>query len=162
MGALEKTKRLDLTIKAVANLKKASLLILGDGVEKDYLEKLGYELLNDRFQLRKVEYKIIDTYYRGCNLFTNPSGHSYSFEMVILEALASNLPVVVNEDPIRKEIIGNAGLLVNPEDINKYSESLDNALKKNWDNLPEIQAKKYSWDIISKKYEDILSKLIKV
>src|SRR4030042_4281165 len=54
VGALEKRKRFDLTIKAVARLKKVSLLILGDGPEKNALIKLGNELLGDRFQLTKV------------------------------------------------------------------------------------------------------------
>ena len=47
VGALTKTKRIDLVIKAVAKVKEASLLIVGKGPEKGNLIKLGNSLLKD-------------------------------------------------------------------------------------------------------------------
>ena len=159
VGALEEGKRHKLIIDAVAKTK-ASLLILGKGNLREKLSSYGKNKLGNRFIISNVDYSEIPNNYRACDIFTSASGAWYSFEMVILEAMASNLPVVVNKDIIRDEIIGDAGFSVDPQKVNDYAKIIENTLNTNWGNKPRIQAEKYSWDLVSKKYEKLFLTLI--
>src|SRR3989344_1275764 len=160
VGALTTEKRIDLVIKAVSELEKGSLLVVGDGSLKDQLTDLGKNVLGKKFLLTKSKFKDLPKYYREADLFTLPSPSYRSFEIVIVEAMASNLPVVVNDDPIRKEIVGDAGLFVDPKDEGKYVKVLEEALKKKWGDKPRKQAEKFSWDEIARKYEKLFVELI--
>ncbi len=151
-GALTASKRIDLVIKAVADIKEASLLIVGDGEMKDKIKKLGEEMLGDRFMIFSLNYEEMAKVYRTADVFTLVSEPEHSFEIVLLEAMATNLPVVANKDPIRETIVGKAGYLVNPHDVNKYSLILKHALDKKWNDIPRKQAKKFSWNMISEQY----------
>jgi len=161
VAALTKTKRVDLVIKAVSKIRNASLLIVGDGSEKDYLVSLAEELLKGRCQFLKVPYKNIQRIYKASDLFTIASEAYYSFEIVIVEAMASGLGVIVNDDPIRREIVGDAGLFVDPTNTNEYALALSKALKLDWKEKPGNQAEKFSWDKIAKDYEDLFRKIKK-
>lgn len=157
-SALAPSKRIDLTIRAVEKLKKASLLVLGDGDLRDELKNLGAKLLKNRFLLIRVEHEEMPVYYRAADLFTMVSVPWEAFGIVYVEAMASGLPVVATDTEARREIIGKAGLFVNPENINEYSKNLERALKTNFGNKPRLQAQKFSWDKIASQYEEIMVK----
>lgn len=159
VGALTKTKRINLVIKAVAELKDASLLVVGDGELKKEIEVLGESLLKDRFQLMKVPFKEMSKAYRATDVFTLVSEPYHSFEIAIVEAMATGLPVVVNDDQIRREIVGDAGIFVDPTDTKSYSQELKKALQKNWEDKPRRQAQKFSWEKIAKDYGELFIKL---
>ena len=160
-GALTKGKRIDLAIKAVSKLGDTSLLVVGDGELKDEIEKLGNKLLGDRFQLIKVPFEEMPKVYRVGDVFTLPSEAYHSFEIAIVEAMASGLPVVVNKDEIRREIVGRAGVLVDPTNIDAYAVALDNALRLKWGKRPQNQARKFDWDKISERYQKLFGDLLK-
>jgi glycosyltransferase involved in cell wall biosynthesis len=157
-SALIPSKRIDLTIRAVAKLKNVSLLVIGDGDEGDNLKKLGKELLSDRFLLTKAKYEEMPSFYRAADLFTMVSVPWEAFGIVYVEALASGLPVVATEDENRREIIGEAGIFVHPENLNEYAYALEKALKIEFGDKPRRQAQKFSWDEIASQYEEIMIK----
>ncbi len=169
VGALTKTKRIDLVIKAVSRIKEASLLIVGQGEEEKNLQDLGDRFLKGRFKIMSFPYEKMPEVYRAADVFTLVSESYYSFENVLVEAMATNLPVVVNTDPIRKEIVERGGLLVNPNNLEEYAEALRKALKTNWGDKqslaklgfckPREQAIKFDWDKIAEKYEELIEKL---
>jgi len=97
--------------------------------------------------------------YTACDLFSYPTSSRESFGIAMLEAMASGLPVVATDDPIRREIVGNAGLFVDPVDTDAYSATLQKALSAKWGDKPRHQAEKFSWDIIAQKYDQLVSKL---
>ena len=159
VGALTPTKRIDLAIKAVAKLNGVSLLVAGDGALKEEIKRMGEELLGDRFYLITVTHDKMPDLYRIADVFTIPSESYYSFEIVITEAMSTNLPVVVNDDPIRREIVGDAGIFVDPENVDDYANAIKKALDAKWGNKPRLQADKFSWNSIAQRYETLLSKL---
>lgn len=161
VAALVPMKRLDLAIRAVAMLDKGSLLLVGRGELKNYLQELGDKLLPGRFKMLEATREDIPKVYRSADLFTYPTSSWESFGIAMLEAMATNLPVVANDDPIRREIVGDGGILINPTDTEKYADALGKALQTTWGNKPRKQAEKFSWDIIAKKYEDLFEGLIK-
>ena len=161
VGAFIPTKRIDLVIKAVSKLKEISLLVVGgEGELKNELNSIGNKLLGNRFQIITLPFEKMKKVYRSVDLFTLVSESYYSFEIVFVEAMASNLPVVANDDPIRREIVGDAGSFVDPEDTETYSEVLNKALKTDWGNKPRKQAENYSWHKITEKYLKLFNNLV--
>lgn len=161
VGALEGGKRPLEAIKAMSKLDVGSLLIVGSGSLKHSLEKAGKSLLPGRFTIKSFPYNQMPQVYRAADAFTAPSRSYYSFDIVLLEAMASNLPVVANDDPIRREIIGDAGVLVDPENTQAYAEAIAEVLAHDWRNKPRAQAQKFSWDKVALQYEKLFNNLIK-
>jgi len=162
VGAFTPQKRMDLAIRAVAKLPEVSLLMLGGGGElENELKLLGNKMLGDRFQIMSVPFVQMPEVYRCANVFTLPSASSESFGNVLVEAMASGLPVVATDDPVRREIVGDAGLFVDPTDTEGYAVAIKKALDTDWGTKPRSQAEKFSWDEIAKKYNDLFSKLTK-
>lgn len=155
VGALEPGKRVIYTIRAVHKVAEANLLIVGDGVLKKKVEKLCQKLLPGRFEIKKFSHNEMPKVYRAADLFTLVSKPYHSFEIALVEAMATNLPVVANEDPIRKEIVGESGILVNPKNVEEYAASLKKALSLDWGTKPRKQAGKFSWDKIAGQYEKL-------
>lgn len=160
VGVLEWYKYHDRTIEAVSKMDKGSLVIIGNGSQKDYLEKLGRERLAGRFKILSVPYQKMPDVYRSCDVFTLPSWDREAFGLVYLEAMASNKPVVAPDDLSRKEIVGDVGILTDTANIDKFAECLENALSTRWGDKPRVQAEKFSWDKVAKLYEDLFSSII--
>lgn len=156
VAALTKSKRIDLVIKAVAQMKNASLLVVGSGPEKEKLKEMGERLLGKRFEINSFPHKDMPEVYRSADVFTIVSEPYYSFEIVLVEAMASGLGVVANNDPIRAEIVGEAGILVNPNNSKAYAMAIEKILSNAWKGKSRKQAQKFSWDLIVRKYEKII------
>lgn len=159
VAALERAKRLDLVVKAVSQLEKASLLLVGQGSQEDNLQKLGDNLLSGRFRIRSFLHDAMPGVYAAADIFTYPTVPWESFGIVVLEALATGLPVVATDDPIRREIVGQAGLFLDPTNTDEYAAKLKEALSTNWGDKPRRQAEKFSWDAIAEKYEELFKSL---
>jgi glycosyltransferase involved in cell wall biosynthesis len=79
-----------------------------------------------------------------------------AFGLVYLEAMATNLPVIAPDDPVRREIVGSAGILIkNPEDTDLLAKAIKEAYYKDWGDKPRMQAEKFSWDSVKKSYRDL-------
>lgn len=158
-AALEPGKHIDTTIRAVAKLRRGSLVVAGRGKLKSDLEKLAFQLLPKRFSLVSVSHEHMPAYYTAADVVTMMPPLTESFGIVFLEGLAANKPVVTTSDPARREIIGKAGLFVDLQDINGYALALEKALSQKWGNAPRLQAEKYSWDKIVNQYEKLFQSL---
>ncbi len=161
VSSLLPQKRIDLAILAVSKLKKGSLLLLGndDSIQAGRIVEMGKKLLGDRFLHTHVPYQNISKWYRSVDLVTFPSFPNEAFGMVLLEAMASNIPVIVTDDPVRREIVGEGGLFCNPQDIDSYSETINKALNTDFANKPRNQAEKFSWDNIVDEFENLFLSL---
>lgn len=160
VSALVGWKRLDLIIKAVSRLKNGSLLLVGKGDQENNLQKLGDKLLPNRFKIFNFDHKDMPKVYRSADLFTFSTVPWESFGIVLVEAMASGLAVVATDDPIRREIVGDAGLFVDPTDINAFAKTIEKALDTTWGEKPRKQAEKFDWDIIAKHYEELFKNII--
>ncbi len=161
VGALVWYKYHDRVIEAVSGLKDGSLLIAGEGEDKKKLEEKGQKLLGGRFKIMSFPYDQMPKVYRSVDLFTLPSWDREAFGIVYLEAMASGLGVVAPNDLSRREIIGDAGILGDCEDISAYAEVLEKALNIDWKKKARAQAEKFSWGEISRKYEDTMIEMFK-
>lgn len=159
-AALDSYKRVDLTIKAIAKSKNLSLMLLGDGEARGTIDALGKRLLGSRYLRLLVPHSEIPRYFRAGSVFTLVS-KTEAFGTSYIEAMACNLPIVATFDSSRQEIIGDAGILTNPEDIVQYSKDLTLAASANYRNRPYNQALKFSWNKIAEKYQKVIANLLK-
>lgn len=160
-GALDWYKHHEKVIEAVSKMGKGSLLIAGEGFDKERLQQLGERLLKNRFKIVSFNYSQMPSVYRSCDLFTLPSWEREAFGIVYLEAMASGIGVVAPDDGSRREIVGEGGLLVNVNDANIYAKVLERALSINWSKQARVQAEKFSWDKVAGEYEKLMLSLIK-
>jgi len=107
--------------------KEANLLIVGEGSEREKLEKLIHNLnLKEKVFLPGKKDNIRD-YYIQAEMFISSSKFE-AFGNVIAEALSYNLPVISTNCPFGpQEIIKNGfnGLLVENENENALAEAID-------------------------------------
>ncbi len=160
-GALEDIKRFDLVINAVSKLDSVSLLIVGKGSLKSKLEEQANRMMPGRFRIIESKYEDMPIIYRSCDLFTYSTQFYESFGIVMLEAMASNLPIVCSDDPIRKQIVGDAGYFVDPNNLIEYSSLIKKALNTKWGRKPFNQSSNFGWSKIAQKYIDQFDKIIK-
>ncbi len=161
VGALVDYKHHERSIIAVSKLNKGSLLIVGQGPKESRLQGLGDRLLKSRFKILHADYQDLPKIYRSADLFVLPSWSREAFGIVYLEAMASGLGIVAPDDPSRREIISEAGILTDVLDDNKYTEAIERALLIDWQSKALKQAKLFSWDKIGRKYEEEFEKLLK-
>lgn len=159
VGALYWYKHHKRTIKAMVKVQ-GSLLIVGSGPDLESLQKLGEKLLPGRFRVMPAKYDDMPKIYRNADLFVLPSWEREAFGTVYVEAMASGLPVVAPDDSPRREIIGDAGILVDVENPEKYAEAIEEALSKDWGDKPRQQAEKFSWDLVAEKYKKLFRELV--
>ena len=79
-------------------------------------------------QSGSVNYQEMPSVYQEADIFVLPSKTTKTWEeqygMVLVEAIASGLPIVAYDSGVTKEIIGNAGMLVKENNINDLSVAL--------------------------------------
>ena len=162
VGVLAWYKYHDRVIKAVSKMREGSVLIIGEGEAKEDLENLGKKLLGGRFKIISLPFEDMPKVYRSCDLFTLPSWSREAFGMVYLEAMSSGLGVVAPDDQSRKEIIGDAGLFTNVDDLAIYAAVLEKAVIVDWSKKARAQAEKFSWKKVTNAYEKLMFDTIKV
>ncbi len=162
VGALVWYKHHDRLIKAVSGLSQGSVLIVGEGPDKERLQKVGRNLLDKRFKIINVKYDDMPKVYRAVDLFSLPSWDRESFGIVYLEALASGLRIVAPNDETRREVIGKAGIFIDTSNIKNYSQALQDCLSKKWDNIIRQQSENFSWNKIAKQYESVMLEMLKI
>lgn len=161
VAALVPIKRQDLAIKAVSKLKKGSLVLVGDGPLHPDLARLGNKLLPGRFKILSLPYSEIPAIYRTADVFTYPTSPWEASGLVLYEALASGLPVVASDDPIRREIISTSGVLVDPTDEIRYSKSLQEVAEHKSKFASLTRSRDFTWSSIAHKYIDLFTQISK-
>lgn len=155
VGALTSTKHHERTIEAIAKLDGISLLIVGKGEKKEELELLAKQKIPNRFKITSFSYEDLPAVYRSCDLFVLPSWDREAFGIVYVEALASGLGVVAPDDEVRREIIGEAGILVDVTNPDQYAAAMKKALEIDWLNKSLKRASKFSWKEVAQKYLEL-------
>ena len=144
VGRLSPEKGCDVLLKAWARFQQTwrrehggvvsdtfQLLIVGDGPEREKLEKLSVKLKmtsSVKFVGKQPKCKIMGLMREGCFLVL-PSLWYEGFPMTIVEAFSCGLPVIAANHGGMKSVIkeGRTGLLFNSGDPLNLSETLDKA-----------------------------------
>lgn len=175
IAALEERKGIKYLISAIKYIEndknifnKIKLIIVGDGREKENLEKLANKLnITEKIIFLNNTNKIFDI-INILNIFVLPSIDNEDFPFVIIESMSLGKPIIgTNIAGIPEQIENNVnGLLVNPRDEKELSDAIYK-LVKNKDIREDMGKKSYerfnmifSNEIIIDQYIDLYDKLI--
>ena len=122
VGRLEKEKNFDFLIKVFQKVVKSNpsvhLVIAGEGSQRKFLEKMisDFNLKNKIHLIGDIEMEVIPKIYADSDIFVFAS-YTETQGLVVLEAAASGLPLVLSDDLAYK------GMIVDKK--NGYSLPLD-------------------------------------
>lgn len=177
IGRLVPYKGLEFLIRAMPAIRKeienVNLVIVGDGVLKQQLEKMVLELgLDDCIEfIPGLHNEKLSPYYFVADLFVLPSIYkAEAFGIVQLEAMACGKPVV-STNVFGSGISfanknGETGLVVPPRDAEQLSKSIisilaDGNLRKLFGRNSKLRVKKYfSKDLMVKRTLDIYKSIL--
>lgn len=117
VGRLVPWKRVDRILEAIAQIRNMGLVIVGDGPERERLERMAWELgLNDRVYFAGSRSKSETlSLMAACDLFVLNSTYE-GLPHVVLEAMSLGLPVVATSVGGTPEVVqhGKNGILISP------------------------------------------------
>lgn len=134
VGTLEPRKNIPTLIRAFAKLKKQGIdhkLIIAGGKGWKYqsiftlIEEL--QLHKDVVFLGYVSDEDLPALYNAADLFVYPSFYE-GFGLPPLEAMACGTPVITSNTSSLPEVIGDAGIMVDPYDSNRLAEAMHEVL----------------------------------
>lgn len=149
VGRLVAGKGFDVAARAVRELSDTTLVLVGDGPERENLATLGGEHV--RF-LGALPPEKVATAYQAADVFVLPS-HSEGWPNVVTEALACGLPVVATPVGGIPQILGGAqpkpylGALVPVGDVAGFAAALQRVLDgEKCTERVRAFAERYGWD----------------
>ena len=168
VGALKKIKNIPQILKGfnyflAKSAKKFNLILVGGDLWLDTeIAKTIRELkLTDKVVVTGfVNDQDLAKYYRGATAFVSPSLYEGG-GLTHLEAMALGTPVIASNLSSMPELVGNAGILVNPvneEEIGRAMLKIVNNQKLRNDLIRKglVQAKKFSWYKFSRNVLEII------
>lgn len=168
VGRLVEIKGVSYLIEAVKDLDVV-LVIAGDGNLRETLEKQAEPISDKVIFLGSKTHEELKTIYASADVFVAPSitmndGAQEGFGLVIIEAMASGIPVVASRSGGIVDIIsdGENGLLCDEKSALQLSEKIALVLsdkiicEKITANAYTI-VKKYDYDEIAKQYTEIIN-----
>jgi phosphatidyl-myo-inositol alpha-mannosyltransferase len=167
VGRLEKRKGLGDLLRAYRALKprvpQSRLIIVGDGPLRGRVESyVTRHRLSDVVIAGFVPDSVKPRYYCSADVFCAPATGAESFGIVLLEALASGLPVVATEIPGYMSVLepGRDSVTVPPKNWRELAASLvilarDPALRTRMSDYALQKARRYSWDHVASEVIDV-------
>ena len=132
VGRLEQRKGLPTLLEAYAELRRrranVRLVVVGDGPGRwGYERYVESEAIPDVLFLGHVEAAMLPRCYASADVFCAPAMGRESFGIVLLEAMASGVPVLASAIQGFSQVVshGEDGLLVRTGDAAAWAEALD-------------------------------------
>lgn len=172
IGRIIKRKAIDVTLNALAELEnsRVKMVILGDGPEKEFLEKLCGELgIEKKVKfLGFVDDETKYSYLKNSDLFVLTSLHE-GFGIVFMESMFMGLPIVCTNHGGQVDFLKHEenALLINVGDIDACKRSIERFIsdkglykKCSKNNLNDI--KKFTAESIAGRYLDLFAGSINI
>jgi glycosyltransferase involved in cell wall biosynthesis len=149
----------------------ATLEIVGAGPEADTLALLASSRgLTNRVSFRGfVDQSDLPNLYRGFDVVVVPSlprpGWEEQFCRVAVEAMATGIPLVVNETGALPEVVGDGALLVPPGDVGALRAALRRLIDEPglWQRLRDAaidRAPRYSWPAVAEAHKRLYQDIV--
>ena len=167
VGRLEKRKGLGDLLRAYRVLHErvpnTRLIIVGDGPQRGRVESyVQRHRLGNVILAGYVPESVKPRYYGSADIFCAPATGAESFGIVLLEALASGLPVVATEIPGYMSVLepGKDSVTVEPKNWRELAASLvilarDPDLRRRLADYGLNKARRYSWDRVAAEVVDV-------
>ncbi len=174
VGTLETRKNVITLIRAFKQLKKRGfknykLVVAGDKgwlYKQIFKEIKSCNMMKEILFLGCVKDEDLPMLYNCADIFIYPSLYE-GFGLPPLEAMACGIPVITSNTSSLPEVIDNAGIMVDPNDVNSLCEAMYNVLKDRelWHHMSNKgleRTKLFSWKETAKKvleiYDEVLVK----
>jgi len=173
VGSEEPRQNVDLLIKAFSKLKKklgeVKLIKIGNphlhGAREKLLELIeSLNLQKDVIFIDYVPEEELPKWYNAADLLVYPCAYA-GFGMPPLEAMACGIPVITSNFTALPEVVGEAGIMVDPANIGDLSREMHEMLTS--DGLREDMVKKglkraklFDWDESAKKTVKVYDKML--
>ncbi|MDZ7744141.1 MAG: glycosyltransferase family 4 protein [Candidatus Saccharibacteria bacterium] len=174
VGRLERRKGVIYLVRAFAKMAdsvpNAKLIIAGQGSDLRKLQDTAHELgVGDQVEfLGYVDDKTKKRLMHEASLFCSPAIYGESFGIVLLEAMASGVPVVAGDNPGYVSVLQGKGLLslVNPKDTTNFARRLklflqDDEIVNLWLDWANQHIQHYTYESVVDKYEKLYESIIK-
>ena len=172
VGTVEPRKNIPVLIDAFTIIKEKfpeyKLVICGQiGIKSEIFYKKMQEIpenvKKDIILTGYVPVLELPYLYNGCEVFVYPSLYE-GFGLPVLEAMSCGVPVITSKTSSLPEVVGDAGILVNPENCEEIVEAilfvLDNEnMRKTLSKKGLERAKLFSWENTAKKTLDVYKTL---
>jgi phosphatidylinositol alpha-mannosyltransferase len=167
VGRLEKRKGLGDLLRAYRAIRprvpRSRLIIVGDGPLRGRVESyITRHRLPDVVMAGFVPDSVKPRYYNSADIFCAPATGAESFGIVLLEALASGLPVVATEVPGYMSVLepGRDSVTVQPQNWRELAASLvilarDPDLRDRMSAYALQKVRRYSWDSVVSQVVDV-------
>ncbi len=114
-------------------------------------------------EVSKVSDAVLQSLYAGCEVLLFPSLYE-GFGLPVLEAMASGAPVIASNSSSLPEVVGDAGLLVDPRDPYDMARGVlqlrrDSALRNELVRRGRERAARFSWEQTGLETADILHRV---
>jgi len=168
VGSLKSSKNIPTLLETFSLFLKTTreqyqLILSGSDKEKDekidqIIEKLN---LNEKVFFTLIENENLPKYYKGAVAFVSPSLHE-SFGLPFLEAMACGCPVIGSNRGGIPEVVGDAGILVDPLDTKALADSMirvveDKKLRDRMIKKGLERAKKFSWESFARQVYEVIN-----
>ncbi|HXN91896.1 MAG TPA: glycosyltransferase family 4 protein [Candidatus Sulfotelmatobacter sp.] len=167
VGRLEKRKGLGDLLRAyramVPRVPRSRLIIVGDGPLRGSVESyVARHRLPNVVMAGYVPESVKPRYYNSADIFCAPATGAESFGIVLLEALASGLPVVATEVPGYMSVLepGKDSVTVQPKNWRELAASLvilarDSDLRRRLADYAQHKAGRYAWDRVASEVVEV-------
>lgn len=158
----ERRKGLKFLVRAFNYIRQqvpeVRLIIVGKGDTKGYERYLRNNNIANVVFTGFVSDEMLPRYYKSAHVFCAPSTGGESFGIVLVEAMASGLPIVASDIPGYASVVqhGKQGLLVEPKNIEMLAMSLirllsDAGLREKMGREGRDKAAQFSWKNVSQR-----------
>jgi phosphatidyl-myo-inositol alpha-mannosyltransferase len=167
VGRLEKRKGLGDLLRAyrsmTSRLPNIRLIVVGDGPLHGRVESyVTRHRLPNVILAGYVPESVKPRYYNSADVFCAPATGSESFGIVLLEALASGLPVVATEVPGYMSVLepGKDSITVPPKNWRELAASLvilarDVDLRRRLAAYAQQKARRYAWETVASEVVEV-------
>ncbi len=174
VGRLEKRKGVGDLLRAFqfmqSRVPKSRLIIVGDGPLRGRIESyVSRHRLPNVVLAGYVPETVKPRYYDSADIFCVPATGAESFGIVLLEAMASGLPVVATEIPGYMSVLdpGRDSITVQPNSWRELGASLvvlarDRELRRRMGAYAHEKANRYSWDAVASEVVEVYREAIEV
>ena len=168
VGSEEPRQNVDKLIKSFAKLKKvlpdAKIIKIGDSNLYGAREKLlklitELNLQNDVIFAGSVPENELPQWYNAADLSVYPCAYA-GFGLPPLEAMACGTPVITSNTTSLPEVVGDAGIMIDPADIDRISNEMievltNDGLREDMSKNGLKRAKMFNWKESAKKTQEV-------
>lgn len=150
VGDINKHKNFRVLLDAMTRIHNADLVLVGKALAIDapkIPELIEIEQMIEQFSLKNKVHRLgfvpsedMNSLYSGAKLTIQNSLYE-GFGLTSLESMTCGTPVIVGDTGSQPEIVGNAGILINPEDVLETTDAIEKILRMDREEYKNLQQK---------------------